>query len=196
MSQKSKLTDTNYLMWSLQVHALLDGYAVAGYLDEFPIRQDKLLYSALLGAISPASCLALHHLLWCVNHTCINLCKTKQRSHKTAKDTTQEPEKGDQDNRCLPSRHHSSFGSTSNSRESSWPRRSDRSHPRRTSRRLQKCHRPDRKQGRPPIDHGAAWAPTQQRGQTPLPQWCSCLTNSCHSQYGTTAQQLQRPKQA
>ena len=63
MSQKSKLTDTNYLMWSLQVHALLDGYAVAGYLDEFPIRQDKLLYSALLGAISPASCLALHHLL-------------------------------------------------------------------------------------------------------------------------------------
>lgn len=89
-----------------------------------------------------------------------------------------------------PSRHHNSFGWTSYSRESSWPRRPDRSHPRRTSRRLQKCHRPDRRKGRSPIDHGAAWAPTQPRGQTPLPQECSCLTNSCHSQYGTTAQQL------
>lgn len=73
-SNVSKLTYTNYLMWSLQVHALLDGYDLAGYLDgsiiiphatvtaneiifvnpAFTIwkRQDKLIYSALLGAIS------------------------------------------------------------------------------------------------------------------------------------------------
>lgn len=33
MSNVSKLTTTNYLMWSLQVHALLDGYDLAGHLD-------------------------------------------------------------------------------------------------------------------------------------------------------------------
>lgn len=33
MSNVSKLTSTNYLMWSLQVHALLDGYALAKHLD-------------------------------------------------------------------------------------------------------------------------------------------------------------------
>lgn len=32
-SNVTKLTTTNYLMWSLQVHALLDGYDLAGYLD-------------------------------------------------------------------------------------------------------------------------------------------------------------------
>lgn len=74
MSNVSKLTTTNYLMWSLQVHALLDGHALAGHLDgsstvppstittnavisenpEFVMwkRQDRLIYSALLGAIS------------------------------------------------------------------------------------------------------------------------------------------------
>lgn len=61
-------------MWSLQVHALLDGYALASDLDAVPdipaatitdgdtinpnpefvrwTRQDKLIYNALLGAIS------------------------------------------------------------------------------------------------------------------------------------------------
>lgn len=76
MSNVSKLTNTNYLMWSIQVHALLDGYALASHLDAVPdipvatitngdtvtpnpefvlwTRQDKLIYSALLGAISPS----------------------------------------------------------------------------------------------------------------------------------------------
>lgn len=33
MNNVSKLTVTNYLMWSLQVNALFDGYALAGYLE-------------------------------------------------------------------------------------------------------------------------------------------------------------------
>lgn len=76
MSNMFKLTNTNYLMWSLQIHALLDGYAFASHFDavsEIPTatitngdtvtptpeyvrwtRQDKLIYSALLCAISPS----------------------------------------------------------------------------------------------------------------------------------------------
>lgn len=68
-----KLDSTKYLVWSRQMHALLDGYELAGYLDgsvvspsativtgttvadnpefKFWKRQDKLLYSALIGAI-------------------------------------------------------------------------------------------------------------------------------------------------
>lgn len=74
MSNVLKLTSTNYMMWSLQVHALLDGYALAKHLDSTTVippatittadvveenpefvrwtRQDKLIYSGLLGAIS------------------------------------------------------------------------------------------------------------------------------------------------
>nr|BAM42649.1 Polyprotein [Arabidopsis thaliana] len=74
MSNVTKLTSTNYLMWSRQVHALFDGYELAGFLDgSTPMppatigtdavprvnpdytrwrRQDKLIYSAILGAIS------------------------------------------------------------------------------------------------------------------------------------------------
>ena len=74
MANVTKLTDNTFLMWSRQVHALLDGYGLAGYIDgslvappstlttdgvttenrEFTKwkRQDKLIYSALLGAIS------------------------------------------------------------------------------------------------------------------------------------------------
>lgn len=74
MSNIIKLFATNYLVWSRQVHALLDGYELAHYLDEsspapdatittadittpnpyFLLwkRQDKLIFSALLGAIS------------------------------------------------------------------------------------------------------------------------------------------------
>ncbi|XP_010469809.1 PREDICTED: probable serine/threonine-protein kinase ndrD [Camelina sativa] len=70
----TKLHDTNYLMWSLQIHALIDGYELSGYLDgstppppptvtvndatkpnpdfTFWKRQDRLLYSALLGAMT------------------------------------------------------------------------------------------------------------------------------------------------
>lgn len=74
MTNVSKLTDSNFLMWSRQVHALLDGYDLVGYIDgslvaptptlttdgvttvnrdyTFWKRQDRLVYSALLGAIS------------------------------------------------------------------------------------------------------------------------------------------------
>ncbi|XP_019100935.1 PREDICTED: uncharacterized protein LOC109132926 [Camelina sativa] len=76
MMNIAKLTSTNYLTWSLQVHSLLDGYDLVGYIDgtsapqEQTIgsttpptpnpsyakwrRQDKLIYSGLLGTLSPA----------------------------------------------------------------------------------------------------------------------------------------------
>jgi len=74
MTNVTKLTASNFLMWSRQVHALLNGYGLASYIDgtiEVPPpttendgvvtpnpayaanqRQDQLIYSALLGAIS------------------------------------------------------------------------------------------------------------------------------------------------
>lgn len=74
MTSVSKLTSTNYLMWNLQVHALLDGYDLLGHLDGSILvlpstltegdvtsvnpaytiwkRQDKLISSSLIGAIS------------------------------------------------------------------------------------------------------------------------------------------------
>lgn len=74
MSNVTKLTSSNFLMWSRQVHALLDGYDLAGYIDGSVVvpsatlttdegvtpnpafniwkRQDRLVYSALLGAIT------------------------------------------------------------------------------------------------------------------------------------------------
>lgn len=76
MASVTKLNSTNYLMWSLQIHALLDGYDLVGHLDDsltVPAatlttddqisvnpaytqwkRQDRLIYSSLIGAISPA----------------------------------------------------------------------------------------------------------------------------------------------
>lgn len=74
MTNVTKLTASNFLMWSRQVHALLEGYDLAGYVDgslEIPSptitidaettvnplftlwkRQDRLIFSALLGAIT------------------------------------------------------------------------------------------------------------------------------------------------
>ena len=74
MSNVTKLTATNFLVWYRQVHALLNGYDLAGYLDgktppppptltvdgvvsanpasKHWIRQDQLIYSGLIGAIS------------------------------------------------------------------------------------------------------------------------------------------------
>lgn len=74
MNNVTKLTASNFLMWSRQVHVLLDGYDLAGYIDGSTVappltidvegvlspnpaftrwkRQDKLLYSSLLGAIT------------------------------------------------------------------------------------------------------------------------------------------------
>lgn len=73
-SNITKLNTSNYLMWSRQIQALLDGYDLSSFLDgskplppavitvddketpnpEFLLhnRQDKLVYSAILGAIS------------------------------------------------------------------------------------------------------------------------------------------------
>lgn len=74
MTNVTKLNAYNFLMWSLQILALLDGYGLAGFLDGSAIvppsnvttdgvatpnpafvlwkRQDRLIYSALLGAIT------------------------------------------------------------------------------------------------------------------------------------------------
>ena len=74
MSNVTKLSPPNYLMWNLQIHSLLDGYALAGHLTgstpkpsktimdgdtvvvnpqyNLWMRQDKLIYSALIGAIT------------------------------------------------------------------------------------------------------------------------------------------------
>ena len=74
MTNVTKLTGSNFLMWSRQVHALLDGYDLAGHIEESVVvppatittddgiapnpdytlwkRQDRLIYSALLGAIT------------------------------------------------------------------------------------------------------------------------------------------------
>lgn len=73
MTNVTILTSSNFLMWSRQVHALLDGYDLAGYIDGSSVapsstvtlnglvssnpaytlwkRQDKLIYSSLLRAI-------------------------------------------------------------------------------------------------------------------------------------------------
>ncbi|XP_019094565.1 PREDICTED: F-box protein At4g22280-like [Camelina sativa] len=72
----TKLTSDNYMTWSLQVHSLLDGYDLAGFLDGTSIPpdpttivneqstpnpayakwhcQDKFIYGALLGTLSPS----------------------------------------------------------------------------------------------------------------------------------------------
>ena len=74
MTNVTKLTSSNFLMWNRQVHALLDGYALSGHIDGSTVvppdtittdagvapnlafvmwkRQDKLIYSGLLGAIT------------------------------------------------------------------------------------------------------------------------------------------------
>ena len=74
MTNVTKLTQVNYIMWKLQVCALVDGYGLVGHLDGSTMaptptitvddvatpdpvfvlwkRQDILVYSALLGAIS------------------------------------------------------------------------------------------------------------------------------------------------
>lgn len=74
MANVTKLTSTNYIMWNRQVLSLLSGYDLAGHVDGSPEippqtltvddvvtvnndyvlwqRQDQLIYSSLLGAIS------------------------------------------------------------------------------------------------------------------------------------------------
>lgn len=74
MSNITKLSNTNYIMWSRQIRALLEGHELHGFIDSDSItpaanitvdgettlnpafapwrRQDRLLYSALIGSIS------------------------------------------------------------------------------------------------------------------------------------------------
>ena len=74
MKNVTKLTFSNFLMWNCQVHALLDGYDLAGYINGSTVvppptittdagvapnpafvmwkRQDKLIYSRLIRAIT------------------------------------------------------------------------------------------------------------------------------------------------
>lgn len=74
MKNVTKLTFSNFLMWNCQVHALLDGYDLAGYIDGSTVVppptittdagvapnpafvmwkcQDKLIYSRLIRAIT------------------------------------------------------------------------------------------------------------------------------------------------
>ncbi|KFK33813.1 hypothetical protein AALP_AA5G063300 [Arabis alpina] len=104
MSNINKLTSTNYLTWNLQVNALLDGYALAGYVDgSTPApdatvttnsittpnpafvtwkRQDRLIFSALLGTISPAI------------QTLVSKSKTSAEMWKTITSTYAKPSRG------------------------------------------------------------------------------------------------------
>lgn len=69
MVNVTKLNSFNYMTWRIQVHALLDGYDLAGHLDgstpmpdqttQLPAytkwrRQDKLINSGLIGTLSPS----------------------------------------------------------------------------------------------------------------------------------------------
>ncbi|XP_010470106.1 PREDICTED: uncharacterized protein LOC104750069 [Camelina sativa] len=76
MMNVTTLTSTNYITWNLQVHSFLDGHDLFGYIDGSKIppdhtltstypptpnpaystwrRQDKIIYSGLLGTLSPA----------------------------------------------------------------------------------------------------------------------------------------------
>ncbi|CAA7017267.1 unnamed protein product [Microthlaspi erraticum] len=54
MSNITKLNSTNYLMWSLQVHALLDGYDLAGYLDGSNAPPPATLTANEVTSVNPA----------------------------------------------------------------------------------------------------------------------------------------------
>ncbi|XP_013601082.1 PREDICTED: uncharacterized protein LOC106308463 [Brassica oleracea var. oleracea] len=104
MVNVNKLTSTNYMTWSLQVHALLDGYDLAGYVDgskpappetitvdnettinpEFTKwrRQDRLVYSGLIGTLS-------HTIQTLVTNT-----KTSQEVWKSLTATYATPSRG------------------------------------------------------------------------------------------------------
>lgn len=81
LSNITKLTTTNYITWSLQIRTLLEGYDLHGFIDGTSPssqpkvtsgdttstnpayltwkRQDRLIFFALLGAISPSLLLLL-----------------------------------------------------------------------------------------------------------------------------------------
>lgn len=111
MSSVTKLTHQNYLMWRHQVRALLEGHELHQFIDGFGVapaptiqadgvtspnpayapwrRQDRLLYSAIIGAIS----LPLQTLVATADTTkqmWDSLAETDQRPHPTAATTDQD----------------------------------------------------------------------------------------------------------
>ena len=118
MSNVTKLTSANYLMWSLQIHALLDGYDLAGYLDgsiavppptlttddqisvnpEFTIwkRQDRLIYSSHWSDLTfpSATSLSSNNNTRSLGHARLHLCETKSWTHQAIENSAQNLEKG------------------------------------------------------------------------------------------------------
>ena len=104
MTNVTKLSATNYMMWSLQVHALLEGYDLGDHLDgSVPPpaaivtidgvqsvnpahtlwkRQDRLVYSGLIGSITPTV------------QPLISTSKTAADIWKTLADTYAKPSRG------------------------------------------------------------------------------------------------------
>lgn len=54
MSNIQKLTTSNYLMWSIQVHALLYGYNLAGYLDGSTPSPTSTIVTSDITTVNPA----------------------------------------------------------------------------------------------------------------------------------------------
>lgn len=54
MTNVTKLTDSNLLMWSRQVHALLDGYDLTGYIDRSLIVPSPTIIVADAYTVNPA----------------------------------------------------------------------------------------------------------------------------------------------
>lgn len=138
-------------MWSLQIHALLDGYALTGHLDgsifapsatvivgdttyanpAFILwkRQDKLIYIVLLRLdfyLASAHSLKNNHDISDMAHAGLHLCKAKLWPYQTTEDTTQKLDQGNQDYWRISARSYNKVGSTRYSWKSSWPSRSDR----------------------------------------------------------------------
>lgn len=104
MTNVTKLSATNYMMWSLQVHALLEGYDLGDHLDgSVPPpaaivtidgvqsvnpahtlwkRQDRLVYSGLIGSITPTV------------QPLVSTSKTAADIWKTLADTYAKPSRG------------------------------------------------------------------------------------------------------
>lgn len=120
MVNVTKLTATNFIMWNRQVHSLLERYNLAGYVDgcidimsptltvddqvivnnEYVLwkRQDKLIYSALLGAISISAGAPLHnhHCSGNMEHTLCHLRQAQSWPHPPPTTTTQTVDKRNQ----------------------------------------------------------------------------------------------------
>lgn len=113
MTNVTKLSSANFVMWSLQVHALFDGYDLDGYPDGSVVvpsptittdgvittnpaynlwkRQDRLIYSAILGAISISlqPFLDCNNRGWDLEYLLQHVCEAKLGSLQAVKETTE-----------------------------------------------------------------------------------------------------------